>query len=868
MIEKLTRCAAIILFAATFAGFGSPAFAADDAAITGTIVNESSGAPIGGARVELLVNGSSHTTTSDAQGKFSFTGLAAGTYEVRASATQYLPYDTAPFALAASEQFDLAVFLQPASSASISSLGHVTAIGHQVLNHSSAATAVITGDVFLNQAMPQVQTGLEKIPGITIEHFDNGAPGNVATLTIRGAGGFAGGSNTGYEVLVLQDGQPLRNGQFGDFDVSALTPAIYSRVEVVKGVGGTSLFGANTIGGTVNLVTRDPLHTEGGELQMGFSGFGTSDYNLSETDTIGRFGYLFDFHQLGTDGFIPPGFRADYGAFDQGEFGYVTNPTLAFKVRSGLGKLQYNFSNSTYGVLGFSDESDTRDQTGLLGSPSPVCFSNTTSCVRDPAGNPYFFGYPGNYVWNLQPKYSFDLHTTLGDGSLELRAYHQWVRRVVDGENLATPNFNFSVGCCFIQTSADRLTGLSGIWTREFGNNTLVLGAGANGDYYNFGSASDFVGKFIPTSAINFNAPGNGQATEIERTILVRDDDVLSPKFDLTAAGYYSDYDTLKVKRFDPRLAVVNKPDANTVLRASIGTGFAAPRLSDLNPSLDTNSGDAGTASGCPPPPPNTNPFCAAPQGNPDLKAETATGIDVGWQRLFGSTNNNSFGIDLYRTNLADHIFTGAFPAPPGLCFDPSPTPPACPPGSRPILFIQRPINLAGSVYSGVETNLSLAVSPNVDFQPYYNVQSAYPTNVDAQTQFILGNVVNNQQYLGIPLHKEGWQFAYHNPAHTQATIGADYYAANNSLNVHPFWSYNASLNTPIGDDTLHIGWSNFTNVNAGIFELYQGGVGYPAAPGYTGSCFGKPGLYCTNAYTLAPHMLTVTFDHRWGSLH
>jgi outer membrane receptor protein involved in Fe transport len=857
MFNSFARYAAICLAVFSLVTPASPAFAADDGAITGTVINETSGAPINGAKVELLAGGGTRTTSTDAQGKFSFSALAAGTYEVRASATQFLPYDTAPFTLVASQHFDLAVFLQPASSSSISTLGHVVATGRQVLNHSSAATDVLSSQTFVNQGLPQVQTGLEKIPGITIEHFDNGSPGNVATVTIRGAGGFAGGSNTGYEVLVLQDGQPLRNGQFGDFDVSALTPAIYSRVEVVKGVGGTSLFGANTIGGTVNLVTRDPLHTEGGELQLGFSGFGTTDYNLSETDTIGRFGYLFDFHQYSTDGFIPPSFRADYGAGGQGQFGVVTNPTLAFKVRSGLGKFRYDFSNSTYGVLGFSDEGDIRDQTGLLGNPSPVCFSNMTSCVNDPAGNPYFFGFPGNYVWNIQPRYSFDLHTAFGGGSLELRAYHQWLRRVVDGENSATP----SSGCCFIQTSADRLTGLSGIWTREFGNNTLVLGVGGNGDYYNFGSKFRF-DTFVPTTAINFSGPGNGQATEIERTILVRDDDVLSPKFDLTAAGYYSNYDTLKVKRFDPRLAVVNKPNTDTVLRASVGTGFAAPRLSDLNPTLDTNSADSGTASGCPPPP---NQFCAAVQGNPNLKAETATGFDIGWQQLFG---NSSVGVDFYRTNLTDHIFTGAFPAPPGLCFDPSPTPPACPPGSVPILFIQRPINLAGSVYSGVETNASFAVTRNFDIQPYYNIQVAYPTSVDLQTQVILGNVVNNQQYMDVPIHKEGWQISYHNAAHTQGTIGADYYARNNSLNVPPFWVYNASLNTPVGEDTLHIGWSNIMNTRAGIFELFNGGVPYPAAPGFTGSCFGHAGFFCTNAFSRAPHMLTVTYDHRWGSLH
>jgi outer membrane receptor protein involved in Fe transport len=856
MFNSFARFAALCLAVVSLVALASPAFAADDGAITGTVINETSGAPINGAKVELLANGGTRTTNTDAQGKFGFTALAAGTYEVRASATQYSPYDTAPFTLAASQHFDLAVFLQPASSTSISTLGHVVATGQHVLNHSSAATDILNTQAFVNQAWPQVQTGLEQIPGITIEHFDNSAPGNVATITIRGAGGFAGGSNTGYEVLVLQDGQPLRNGQFGDFDVSALTPAIYNRVEVVKGVGGTSLFGANTIGGTVNLVTRDPLHKEGGELLLGFSGYGTTDYNLSETNTIGRFGYLLDFHQYSTDGFIPSAFRADYGAGGQGQFGFVTNPTLAFKVRSGLGKFRYDFSNSTYGVLGVSDESDIRDQTGLLSNPSPVCFTSAISCTQDPAGNPYFFGFPGNYVWNIQPKYSFDLHTAFGGGNLELRAYHQWLRRVVDGENSATP----SSGCCFIQTSADRLTGLSGIWTREFGNNTLVLGVGGNGDYYNFGSKFRF-DTFVPTTKINFSAPGNGQATEIERTILVRDDDVLSTKFDLTAAGYYSDYDTLKVKRFDPRLAVVNTPNTNTVLRASIGSGFAAPRLSDLNPTLDTNSADSGTAAGCP----MTEQFCAASQGNANLQAETAVGADIGWQQIFGS---NSVSLDWYRTDLKNHIFTGAFPAPAGLCFDPSPTPPACPPGSVPILFIQEPVNIAGSVYTGVEASASLAVSHNFDFLPYYNIQASYPTSVSQQTEVILGNVVNNQQYLGVPIHKEGWQIAYHNPAHTTAAIGADYYARNNSLNVPPFWVYNASLNTPVGEDTLHIGWSNIMNKDAGIFSNFDNGVPYPAAAGYTGSCFGKAGFFCTTAFSRAPHMLTVTYDHRWGSLH
>ena len=101
----------------------------------------------------------SRTTNTDAQGKFAFSALAGGTYELRASAKQYLSYDTAPFTLAASQHFDLAVFLQPASSSSISTLGHVVATGRQVLNHSTAATDTITNQKFVNQGLTQVEVG-------------------------------------------------------------------------------------------------------------------------------------------------------------------------------------------------------------------------------------------------------------------------------------------------------------------------------------------------------------------------------------------------------------------------------------------------------------------------------------------------------------------------------------------------------------------------------------------------------------------------------------------------------------------------------------------------------------------------------------
>jgi outer membrane receptor protein involved in Fe transport len=644
-------------------------------------------------------------------------------------------------------------------------------------------------------------------------------------------------------VLLLQDGEPLRNGQYGDFDLSTLTPAIYSNVEVVKGVGGTSLFGANTIGGTVNLVTRDPQSKPGGELIYAIGGFGTQDVNLSQTDTIGRFGYLFDVHSFNTNGYIPSYYRVEF------PHSVVTNPTLAFGLKSALAKFRYDMSSSTYGVLSFTDESDMRDQSGLQAQPNGFIGKS---------GFPSFYGFPGNYVTNIQPKYAFDLHTLFAGGNLELRAYHQWLYRIVDGENAGTPP---PPSCCYIETEADRLTGLSALWEKPFGNNSFAFGIGGNGDYFNYGSLTP--SSFVPATHITFTPSdcrnvGNCQATQIERTILLRDDDEVSPKYDLTFAGYYSDYNTLNVKRFDPRFAILNKPNSDTILRASIGTGFAAPRLSDLQPYLNRSANSSSNFGGCP----STEVFCAAAAGNPALKSETAAGVDIGYQHLFG--NGGDVSIDLYRTNLHDHIFTGFTPAPPGTGNFSDGTP---------ILFIEQPINLAGTVYTGIESSATLPLSDRFTFDPYYNIQAAYPTDVPLFTEQAIGNVVDDQQYLGVPLHKYGWTMNYHTLSRaTTVSLGGDYYARNNSLNVKPFWIYNSSVNVPVGDNTLHLGWVNMFNSNAGLWSVYQSGVPYPGAPGcYLNGNFGpciKGDIYLTTHFQRAPHMLTITFDHRWGSLH
>jgi outer membrane receptor protein involved in Fe transport len=352
--------------------------------------------------------------------------------------------------------------------------------------------------------------------------------------------------------------------------------------------------------------------------------------------------------------------------------------------------------------------------------------------------------------------------------------------------------------------------------------------------------------KFVPNSVI---IPTVG--TQIERTVLLRDDYDLSDRFDASLAGYYSNYNDLNVRRFDPRFALVNKPNENSVLRFSVGTGFAAPRLSDIVTPLNL---DGFTSS----PGPNCTPsdfYCNATSGNPNLKEETALGYDLGYEKTWAEQGD--FSVDLYRTNLTNHIFDAITPAPPGLDFSG---------GSTPVLGIIKPINLARSVYTGIELSGALPVTQMFTVKAYYNTQASYPTGVDPLTEAEIGDVVNNEQYLGVPLHKEGYSVNFQNASHASAFIGGDWFGQNNSYNVPPFWIYNAGVSLPFtGNTQMHIAWQNIFNKAAPIFSQYNGGVAYAAANGYNGCTSGC--TYPTTAYSFAPHMLSISFDTRIGSL-
>ncbi len=801
------------------------------ASIAGTVIDATSQATISGANLELQGPNVDQHTTTDSHGHFAFSALQPASYTLSVVAKGYTSGTGNSVILAANEAATVSVALQPVSTTSLKQIALVSVRGQSSVNTTSAPIITVTKQDYVKQGQVLIQQGLEQTPGLTIQHFDGGL-GSVATLTIRGAGGIVGGNNTGYEVLILQDGEPIRNGQYGDFDLTTLTPSIYRSVQVVKGVGGTSLFGANSIGGTLNLETIDPQAKEGGEFIGSLGSFGTGSYDISETNTIGKFGYVFDAHRLTSAGNFPANFIADYSLSGCNTTCYW-HPSQDFNLQSGLLKLKYAFSPSTYLTLSGQNESDMRTQLGLLTNPT-TDGKNAT----DPAGIPYFFGYPGDYVTNIQPKVSMDLHTLLAGGNLELRSYGGIIERVDDG------NGEPAGVCCYLQRSLDRLYGDEIVWNRATEHNELTLGYGGNGDSFFYGSKG--AGQTLNFNSLAFNQQG----VQVERTALVRDEFQATTRLKVDLTGYFSSYDTLNVKRFDPRIGLVYRPDASTALRLSYASGFAPPRLSDIYTPLNNYGGSASFDPRCPKTYANQN--CAASSGNPDLKSETAIGYDFGFDKTF-LNNRGSVSFDLYRTNLQGHIVTADLPAPAGTGnFSGGPV------DGMPILYLNQPLNLAGSVYQGFELSGRVPVTNSLYANAYYTTQAAYPFGVDTITQNNIGDLVNNQQFDGVPLHQAGYGLDYLRTSGFELFANAVYFGNNNSYSVPAFWVYNTGAVIPLQHgNQFNLSLQNIGNKNATIYSIYNGGVPYP----------GLSGPYPTIAHPYQPTTFMVTFSHRWGSL-
>lgn len=120
------------------------------------------------------------------------------------------------------------------------------------LKDVTQSVTVITAAELRNSGATTAAEALRTVTGVAIT--DQGTRGGLATLSIRGA--------SYSQVLVLLDGVRINSPRDAGVDLSALPVALddIERIEIVRGPS-SSLYGADAVGGVVNIITKKPTGT-------------------------------------------------------------------------------------------------------------------------------------------------------------------------------------------------------------------------------------------------------------------------------------------------------------------------------------------------------------------------------------------------------------------------------------------------------------------------------------------------------------------------------------------------------------------------------------------------------------------------------
>ena len=759
-----------------------PSHAAGLGAIRGTVA-DTSGKPIAGAFLAFVSADHSYVARTDRTGFFELAAVVPGTYVLSARGAGFSSVSRRSITVTADTTIILALQLAAQSTTALVSLGTVRVNGHETLSRDSSQTETLDSRTLAAQGASQLTQALAELPGVTLSR-SGGSPALPVSLSLRGA--------DPKEATVDIDGHQLNNGNTGDFDISVLDPAQFSSAQVVYGLAPNSLLGADTEGGAVNFRTLEPTTLTHGFASISTGSFDTNALTLEQTGSARPIGYALQARRLYQDGEV-----ADFPVIDAAT-GQAATLGSAIALNDALFKVRYpiaagdGFLEATY--LTFDS---MRDLSAGLSAPVDPAHSGPGQA---------FTSFAGSTRLTANDWYAFDARLPLGPhtadeppaSALTLRHLTTLARQTVTGPAIdLTP---------FLMDSADAIDEDSALFERTLPQADIAIQADVREEQLTlpdtFGRPSQFQRQWWLLGRYNWNT---------------------DRRLQYTAALFYTNYDTFGTV-IDPRLAMVWSPNPDLVVRASFGTGFQPPALTNrFVPS--------------PLPPPDARGLINI--GNPGLLPDRTTEYELGAEHLFGSgVSATRAQLDVYRVNHRDdeaqYIPANASPSNPQLSY---------------------PVNVANAHWFGVSANVEHSLGAHTTIDAGYDFNSAYPLGVPVQ--FVdpqNANIVPGQQYEGVPLHRARLAIKRAAPGKIWWSADAYYESVNNDLNRPAFAIVDAAIGVPFGRATVVLSGSNLTNVYADRFTLLGAGVPYP----------GEFGPLPTDAYSLPGRSVTVTFTQGW----
>src|SRR5215469_162601 len=164
----------------------------------------------------------------------------------------------------------------------------------QPVSQIGTTVTVIHSQQIQDQKIQQTSDALREVPGVVVTQ--SGGPGSQTDVSIRG-------SSTS-QVLTLLDGVEVNNGGSGSFDFANLTTDNTSRIEVIRGAGG-SLYGSSAIGGVINQMTEEGSGSPKFSLLSDGGNWATTRQIATANGAYDRLGYSGSVSYYSTEGFQP-----------------------------------------------------------------------------------------------------------------------------------------------------------------------------------------------------------------------------------------------------------------------------------------------------------------------------------------------------------------------------------------------------------------------------------------------------------------------------------------------------------------------------------------------------------------------------------
>lgn len=244
-------------------------------------------------------NGTITTTSTNTNGKYEFSGLKPGKYEIYADYPTQLNVPkrsitgaVQKFELLENQQVTLDlnfVIRGPDARSTVKPIREYVSVStgdKQLIEEISKSVNIIGGQEMRERADFSLADSLRTIPGFRVQQ--SGGFGRTASIKTRGL--------RNQDTAILIDGIRFRDASSITGDASAFisdfTLTSISRIEVLRG-SGSSIHGTNAIGGVVDFQTPRPQKNLHGQFSTAFGGLGLQRYrgNLSDATENEKIGY-------------------------------------------------------------------------------------------------------------------------------------------------------------------------------------------------------------------------------------------------------------------------------------------------------------------------------------------------------------------------------------------------------------------------------------------------------------------------------------------------------------------------------------------------------------------------------------------------